>query len=461
MNQNTKIFGCEVNEETGQIEQLYDQYDLNYLPPGIVRNEIVDGKNLNRWWLERSIPDGRKGIRDALEEMGLDNPKCLITKGYGLSLSDQYWICPEGKNLHWKDINYFDHDFTDYVGNKLLGKNTENEEIDLASPCNTSGGNLIKKWVIEDGKRYLIKGGSGAYLQEPFNEVLASSIHNRLGIYPYVDYKLIWEDEKPFCKCENMILNDKELVSAYQVLNFDKKLNETSYYQHLIQMCSKLEVPDVQTYLDYMLITDYIIGNVDRHYNNFGFIRDVNTLKYEGIAPLYDSGNSMWFDTSTVRIDYEKDIPSMPFKKIHSEQIQLVSSFERIDLKKLQGIEEEFASLLITSPDIDQSRIQKLCEGLKYRTNCLEEIKEHSAKKALYVTNDESIKREIKNAGYKVTHNLVNNIRKLNELQSKDMTFDDIKVLDTKDMGKKEKYLVKAIINECSAQAENYPEPEL
>jgi hypothetical protein len=313
--------------------------------------------------------------------MGLDNPKSLITKGYGLSLSDQYWLRPEGQKITWKEINYFEHDFTDYVGNKLLGRDTGNEEIDLASPCNTSGGNLIKKWVIEDGKRYLIKGGSGAYLQEPFNEVLASIIHERLGIHPYVKYELIWEEDKPFSKCENIITSSTELVSAYQVLNLDKKLNETSYYQHFIDMSTRVGIPDVQEYLDYMLITDYIIGNVDRHYNNFGFIRNVQSLRYEGIAPLYDSGNSMWFDTSTARIDFEKDIPSMPFKKFHSEQIQLAHSFEQIDLNTLQGIEEEFKTLLISSPDIDQPRTIKLCEGLKYRTHYLEEIKEKSVKK--------------------------------------------------------------------------------
>lgn len=463
MNQNKEIFDCEVNEETGQIEQLYDQYDLNYLPPGIVRNQIPERKNLNRWWMERSIPDGRKGIKDALEEMGLDNPKSLITKGYGLSLSDQYWIRPEGKTLHWEDINYFNHDFTDYVGNKLLGKDTGNEEMDLASPCNTSGGNLIKKWVIEDGKRFLIKGGSGAYLQEPFNEVLASSIHNRLGLYPFVEYQLIWEDETPYSRCKNMITSETELVSAYQILNFDKKLNETSYYEHLLQMCARLGISNVRAFVDYLLITDYMIGNVDRHYNNFGFIRNVHTLQYEGIAPIYDSGNSMWFDSSTARIDFKKDVPCMPFKKIHSEQIELIHSFDGIDFNKLQGLEEEFRNTLKSSPDIDQPRIEKLCAGLSYRIHSLEEIREKCVKKTLYVSNDEVIKQEIKKAGYKVTPTLVKNIRNLNELQGKDVTLEDImeQNKNIRDIIGKEKYMVKAIADECILQLKRIHEPEL
>lgn len=80
MNQNKEIFDCEVDEETGIIEQFYDYANLDYLPPGIVRNQIPDKKLLNRWWMERSIPDSRNGIKNALEEMGLDSPKSLITK---------------------------------------------------------------------------------------------------------------------------------------------------------------------------------------------------------------------------------------------------------------------------------------------------------------------------------------------------------------------------------------------
>ena len=42
-----------------------------------------------------------------------------------------------------------------------------------------------KKWTVADGKRLLIKGGSGATRQEPYNEVLATIIMERLNI-PHV-----------------------------------------------------------------------------------------------------------------------------------------------------------------------------------------------------------------------------------------------------------------------------------
>ena len=48
-----------------------------------------------------------------------------------------------------------------------------------------------------------------------------------------------------------------------------------------------------------MNIVDYIIANTDRHYGNFGFIRNVNTLEWEGFAPIFDTGNAMFYDFPT------------------------------------------------------------------------------------------------------------------------------------------------------------------
>ena len=47
--------------------------------------------------------------------------------------------------------------------------------------------------------------------------------------------------------------------------------------------------------LDYMALSDFILANTDRHLNNLGVIRDPDTLKIKGLAPLYDAGNSMGF----------------------------------------------------------------------------------------------------------------------------------------------------------------------
>ena len=41
-----------------------------------------------------------------------------------------------------------------------------------------------------------------------------------------------------------------------------------------------------------MIAADYIIGNKDRHFGNFGFIRNVRDGRILGLAPMFDSGLS-------------------------------------------------------------------------------------------------------------------------------------------------------------------------
>ena len=72
----------------------------------------------------------------------------------------------------WRDVNFYENDFSDDVGRALFGEGVLSAQPDLCSPCNTSDGFLQKRWRIADGKRILLKAGSGIYKQEPYNEIV-------------------------------------------------------------------------------------------------------------------------------------------------------------------------------------------------------------------------------------------------------------------------------------------------
>ena len=84
-----------------------------------------------------------------------------------------------------------------------------------------------------------------------------------------------------------------------------------------------------------MIVIDYIIANEDRHFNNFGVLRNAETLEWIGFAPIYDSGSSLGYDKMASQIRSEKEVVCKPFKKPHAEQIKLVSDFSWIDFDKL------------------------------------------------------------------------------------------------------------------------------
>ena len=58
------------------------------------------------------------------------------------------------------------------------------------------------------------------------------------------------------------------------------------------------DIENIEKQLCQMLTVDCIIANSDRHFNNFGFIRNADTLEWEGLAPVYDTGTSLFHDVS-------------------------------------------------------------------------------------------------------------------------------------------------------------------
>lgn len=132
-------------------------------------------------WHNRRIPLSRSGLKDHLQRAPFLTPDVLQMKSWGLSLSDHYWMNPVVKLLDWDDINFFDHDFSEDVGDLLLGKKYSGN-LDLMSPHNTLDGWLQKKWQMMDGERCLVKAGSAPAYQEPYNEAIASLIMKKLHI---------------------------------------------------------------------------------------------------------------------------------------------------------------------------------------------------------------------------------------------------------------------------------------
>ena len=218
MHKNIPVLEMVLDDASCAILQVTEIYHAAHIPIGIsMRNGVIDRSALNVWWRGRSIPASRQGIRQALETLRIGYTQQLLEKSYGLSLSDQYWIRAEHSDLQWSDINFFQNGFSDDVGDILFGKKLSgNEGINLMSPDNTSDGWLKKKWTIVNGKRCLIKGGSGATQQEPYNEIIASHLMERLHI-PHVPYQIIVQNDYPYSICEDFITSDTELVPAWYI----------------------------------------------------------------------------------------------------------------------------------------------------------------------------------------------------------------------------------------------------
>ena len=382
MHKNIPVAEIELDDATGFIQKIDTLYEPKHLPIGIpVRRGITDRKALNDWWTDRSIPASRSGVREALETLEITSTKMLLVRCFGLSLSDQYWIRPDGTDLLWKDVNFFTNDFSDDIGDVLFGANKKANALNFSSPDNTSDGNLKKRWKIIDGKRCLVKGGSNPYRQQPFNEVIADGIMQRLGI-PHISYSLTWNNGAPYSVCEDFVDENTELIPAWRIYNSQKKNNSMSAYQHFVKCCEDLDIHGAVPFLDRMITLDYIIANEDRHLNNFGVLRNAETLEWIGFTPIYDSGSSLGYDKLPDQIRRNQEITCKPFKNHHEEQLKLVSSFDWLKLDALSDVKELITKILSSEEAQDymeDGRISAITESVEHRIENLSDMVESQA----------------------------------------------------------------------------------
>jgi hypothetical protein len=371
MHRNTAVASVDIHEKSGMIESVSEIFDCRHMPMGtyFLGNE-TDAGLLNKWWIGRSIPASRTGLADALIKLGMESSTQLMQKSYGLSLSDGYWICPENAGLKWSEINFFENNFSKDVGEILFGTHRDSENISLYSPDNTADGALRKRWIMSNVKRFLMKGGSGRRQQEPFNELVAAAICRRLNI-PHASYTLTFENGNPYSLSENFITEKTELVPFAQI-NRIKPLLDDNKYTHTINCAEKLGIENIRAGLDRMIVLDFIIMNEDRHFNNFGAVRDSETLMWIGFAPIYDSGNSLWYTSDFIG----EPIASKPFRASHGEQIKLVSDFSWYDENALVGLADEMKEIFAKADGVRPENKAEIIKHTVLRAKAIPEIAE-------------------------------------------------------------------------------------
>jgi hypothetical protein len=392
MNKNTPVLACpyRIKGDTEAEDHSFFNigkvtlFNLDYAPLGVFiehkDGKDIDARSLNDWWKGRSIPASRlrKLEKKAILPISFGE---LKDRNFGLNLSDQFWIKPSGSDLTWDDVNYFTNPFSDDVGKALFGQltpdDTKSPDFSFISPNATAEGNLNKKWIIADGKRVLVKAGSPENItQEPLNELIATRLYKRL-LEPddYVSYSL--SKHGSYSLCETMVATDEELIPTYQILRYYKKSNNLNEYQRTIRCYANLGIPESvsRTALAKMLVCDLIIANADRHFNNFGIIRDVNTLRAKRIAPIWDSGISLYCDYNEFagELSDRRSLPkqcwgytSKPFNQAPLEQLRLIEDYSWYDPSKLRDFPDEVAALLGKSPITEISGSKRISTVVKH-----------------------------------------------------------------------------------------------
>ncbi|MEG1066311.1 MAG: hypothetical protein RSD85_02040 [Erysipelotrichaceae bacterium] len=387
MNKDIEILDFSYDEETHNIDKIIDLIHPEYAPLGIIDYKTgISRKSFNNWWRDRAIPASRSKFKEVLEQLDITSSIELLERCFGLSLSDQYWIKEEDSLVSWSDVNFFTNDFSEDMGKLLMGQRNCTDSLNIFSPDNSSDGNLRKKWKIINGKRCLIKSGNTLNNQEPFNEVIATKLYEKiLHEDEFVPYYLIEENGITYCCCETMVGIDEELVPAFYI-DASKKLHGSDLlYEYYIDVCNELGILEAKIKINKMLVCDYILGNYDRHYRNFGAIRNVLDLKWTRIAPIYDSGSSLWATTPVQLIGTA--YKSKPFKSNAEEQLNLVNDLSWLNINNILDFDRVVYDILDKNIFMDETRKSAIFNQVKIR---IQKVLERQ----LFLNNEEIISKK-------------------------------------------------------------------
>lgn len=265
--------------------KIYDQKYAPYLGK-------ADLRKTKRWWDMRAVPGGRKDMDRMIREAGCQNSRAYLAKNLALSISDTYWICPIEMDLSWSDVNLY----------RLAGMHgglVPFHRMSSYDPNASLGGQMSKVWDVREIPPVLKKTAWQYFGQQGINEVFATEIHTRQNTkYPFVRYEISkTKDHGMTASCPAFTSPEIEFISAYEVLESDKIRNDESLYDAYIRICGQhgIDTEYMRGFMDYQTATDFIISNTDEHLMNFGVIRNTDTMQLIGPAPVFDSGNSMFY----------------------------------------------------------------------------------------------------------------------------------------------------------------------
>ena len=237
--------------------------------------------NFHAWCASRVLTLDRRFAKEILNSIGMpqamtDKERAQIALSYRcLSLTDVFWIRVQGEEIPFSDINLYENHLSNaFVEVSLRGKQMSPTNMELARDLSTSGF-FPKAWVRTEDGFVLYKDGDREAVE---NELLTSRILRCFDLRQVLYEEGTFDDQsvsvsRIFTGIEYGICT-WEQFQIYAVNHeidpwkFVLKLDPTGYYR--------------------MNIADYLIGNTDRHWGNWGFLIDNRTNRPVSLHPLMD-----------------------------------------------------------------------------------------------------------------------------------------------------------------------------
>ena len=244
-------------------------YDDALLPLYLKRTKYMEG-----WLSSRAIDAHRTNsrlLKRALRLKTTDDAETALAVN-AATVTDRYWFRPEGSTACWEDVR-FKENYFDTIA--LRGDPAGFSHRPSRTPELTNTGSFEKCWRLIDGSWWMYKSGNK---NEYFSELFICRLGEKLG-FPMAHYEL-----------DDGYIRSRDFTDGTDC-NFEPisaLMGDNDDYSDCFNTIYALSPALARQYLQIVWM-DTVCYNMDRHTENFGFLRDVQSGEIVSMAPNYDN----------------------------------------------------------------------------------------------------------------------------------------------------------------------------
>lgn len=343
-----KVAEIDTRGKATVLDERFIPYDL-YLEEECDFDTLINNmNNFYHWCASRVLSLDRKYAKEILNSIGMaqamtDRDRAKISLSYHcVSLTDIYWVKKSDEDISYEKINLYDNSLNEAVVElSLRGKPMTVTNQELAPDLSTKGC-FPKAWIRRGKDFILLKDGGDDAVQK---ELLASRLCQCF------DFKQVKYEEGFY---DGQKVTQSKMITSKQYSIVSKMAFEIYAQNHDLAVLDECLRIDKETYYG-MNILDYLVGNIDRHPENWGLLVDNQMNKYISLYPIMDLNQSFGsYDT----IDGANCQTVYPEKKTQREAA--IEAVRNIGLHQIKDIDGELFEDKIEWKEMFFRRLEEL-----------------------------------------------------------------------------------------------------
>ncbi len=345
-------------------------YFPSFMPYGLFLDDLeedIDTRlnnldNFRYWCATRVLTLDRKYAKEILNSVGMkqaitDKDRAKISLTYRCaSLTDVFWVREKGEKVTFADINLYENHLSNaFIDISLRGKQYTVDNQSLAKDLATSGV-FPKAWKrMPYGFTLLKDGGTDAVDRE----LLASQICRCFDVNQVLYEEGEFDGEK--VSVSDNITSKEYSIASMEAFTIYSVNHDRDLRRYILNL-------DRKNY--YMMnIIDYLIGNTDRHWGNWGVLVKNSNNKPVGLHKLMDFNQAFHaYDT------LEGANSQTLFGRKATQKEAAMEAVSRIGLNQIKEVEKPLFHNLPQYWDMFQERLYVLKQVEKKNFDKREEL---------------------------------------------------------------------------------------